>query len=371
MLKASCPQGALHEVLQVVSRGVSGRSTQPVQNHIHLSDQDGKLRLVATDLEYLSMDAAVPAQITESGAVTVPGRIFNEIIASLPDEEVELEAEQAGELTIRCGKSRYSVRGLPAADFQMFPEFAPEVEFTLPEGDLHGVLAQTIFACASDETRPVLTGALFAIAPDMVTVVATDMYRLALRQLACTTGVEAERKVIVSARILGELGRLLSENSKDPVSIKLTQRVVYFEIGNIKLASRLIEGEFPNYPKVVPEKHDKVVTASVEALERALRRALIVARDDSYRVLLEADQEQLRISSKAPDVGSVEEQVAIKLDGEPLEIAFNARFILDLLEVLGTPEVNIEFTGSLNPGTLKPAGSEDYLYVLMPMQIMT
>lgn len=371
MLKASCPQGKLHEVLQIVSRGVSGRSTQPVQNHIYLSDLEGKLRMVATDLEYLSMDATVPAQIAESGAVTVPGRIFNEIIASLPDEEVELETEESGELTIRCGTSRYEVRGLPAADFQMFPEFAPEVEFTLPEGELHEVLAQTILACASDETRPVLTGALFAVTPERLTVVATDMYRLALREMACSTSVDGERKVVVSARILSELGRLLGETSKDPVTIKLSERVVYFEVDNVKLASRLIEGEFPNYPKVIPETHDKTLQARVGELEQALRRALIVARDDSSRVLLEVEAGQLRISARCPDVGSVEEQVAATLDGEPLQIAFNARFILDFLEVVGTDEVVIEFTGALNPGTLKPAARDDYLYVLMPMQIMT
>jgi DNA polymerase-3 subunit beta len=370
MLKASCPQGELHEVLQVVSRGVSGRSTQPVQNHIHLSNSDGKLRLVATDLEYLSLDATLPAEIQEEGAVTVPGRIFNEIIATLPDEEVTLEAEQ-GELTIRCGRSRYQVRGLPAADFQMFPEFAPEVEFSLPEAALQEVLAQTIFACASDETRPVLTGALFFIQPTGVTVVATDMYRLALRTLACATGVEDEKKVIVSARILGELARLLKAGSQDPVAIKLTQRMVYFEVGNVKLASRLIEGEFPNYPKVVPEKHDKTVRAQVEPLERALRRALIVARDDSYRVLLAAEGSRLQISATAPDVGSVEEEVEIALEGEGLQIAFNARFMMDFLDVIAGSEIRMEFNGSLNPGTLRPGVGDDYLYVLMPMQIMT
>ena len=371
MLKVSCPQGELHEVLQTVSRGVSGRSTQPVQNHIHLSNQDGRLRLVATDLEYLSLDATLPADIQSEGAVTVPGRIFNEIVGNLPPEEVVLEGEDTGGLVIQCGRSRYQVRGLPAADFQMFPEFAPEVEFTLPQALLHEVLTQTIFACATDETRPVLTGALISLQPERMTMVATDMYRLALREFECQTGVTEEKKVIVSARILGELVRLLSESSQDPVAIRLTQRMIYFEVRNVKLASRLIEGEFPNYPKVVPDKFDKTVMVPVEPLERALRRALIVARDDNYRVLLHAEDNRLQISAHSADLGAAEEEVEVKLDGEALEIAFNARFILELLEVAGTSEIRMEFTGSLNPGTLRPANESDYLYVLMPMQIMT
>lgn len=371
MLKASCPQGELHQVLQIVTRGVSGRSTQPVQNHIHLSNQDGRLRLVATDLEYLSLDATLPADIQAEGAVAVPGRIFNEIVGNLPEEEVQLEGEESGGLVIRCGRSKYHVRGLPARDFQMFPEFAPEVEFTIPQAVLHEVLTQTIFACATDETRPVLTGALFFLQPEKITVVATDMYRLALREFECRTGVTEEKKVIVSARILGELARLLSESSRDPVTIRLTQRMVYFEVQNVKLASRLIEGEFPNYPKVVPDTYDKTVVAGVESLGRALRRARIVARDDNDRVLLRAEDSRLQITAHGADLGDADEEVEVRLEGEPLEIAFNARYILELLDVVGTSEVRMEFTGSLNPGTLRPAGGKDYLYVLMPMQIMT
>lgn len=307
MLKASCPQDALHQILQVVSRGVSGRSTQPVQNNIYLSTADGNLRLVATDLEYLSLDTLVPALVSEEGAVTVPGRVFNEIVASLPEEEVSLESPAPGELTIHCGKSKYRVRGLPPDDFQFLPPIEPEVEFTLPEGDLRKLLAQTVFACSQDETRPILTGALFYAQPESLIVVATDTYRLALRQLALPLGVSDSRKVIVSARVLGELMRILEEGSQAPVVIRLSRRLVEFEVRSMKIGSRLIEGEFPNYEKVIPQDPDKKMVVQVAALERALRRAFIVARGDSNRIVLRGEEGLLRISAQAPDLGTVEE----------------------------------------------------------------
>ncbi len=370
MLKASCPQGVLHEILQTISRGVSGRSTQPVQNNIFLSSADGNLRLVATDLEYLSLDTQVPAMVTEEGAVTIPGRVFNEIVASLAEEEVSLESESPGELTIRCAKSNYHVRGLPSDDFQFLPAIEPEVEFTLPEGDLRKILSQTIFACSQDETRPILTGALFCAKPDNLIVVATDTYRLALRTLSLPLDVAEEKKVIVSARVLGELMRILEEDSSDPVSVRLSRRLVEFEVRNLKIASRLIEGEFPNYEKVIPQDPDKKLVLQIAPLERVLRRAFIVARLDSNRVVLRGEESLLRLSAQAPDLGSVEEEIEMELTGDPIEIAFNARYLLDMLEVAGGEQVALHLAGSLNPGTLRPLGRDDYTYVVMPMQII-
>ncbi len=371
MLKASCSQGSLHEILQIVSRGVSGRSTQPVQNNIYLSSADGALRLVATDLEYLSMDARVPATVDEDGEVTVPGRVFNEIVASLPEDEVSLQCEGPGELSIRCGKSNYRVRGLPADDFQFLPSVDAEVEFTLPEGDLRKLLSQTVFACSQDETRPILTGALFYARPETLVVAATDTYRLAVRLLSLPLGVEEEKKVIVSARVLGELMRILEEDSASPITIRLSKRLVEFEVSSLKVASRLIEGEFPNYEKVIPQEPDKKLVLQVPALERALRRAFIVARHDSNRVVLRAEDGLLRISAQAPDVGAVQEEVEAELTGDPLEIAFNARYLLDVLEAARSEQIAVHLAGSLNPGTLRPLGRDDYTYVVMPMQIVT
>ena len=370
MLKASCPQGELHEILQVVSRGVSGRSTQPVQNNIFLSSTEGKLRLVATDLEYLSLDASVPAEVGEEGSVTIPGRLFNEIVASLPEESVALESQNAGELTIRCGKSNYRVRGLPPDDFQFLPNIEAEAEFSVPEGDLRKILAQTVFGCSQDETRPILTGALFFVKPESLIVVATDTYRLALRTLPLASGMGEEKKIIVSARILGELMRILQEGSTAPVAVRLSRRLVEFEVRNLKIASRLIEGEFPNYEKVIPQDPDKKMVVQIPALERALRRAFIVARHDSNRVVLRGADNLLRISAQAPDQGTVEEEVEMELTGDAIEIAFNARYLLDMLEAAGSEQIALHLAGSLNPGTLRPLGRDDYTYVVMPMQII-
>jgi len=357
-------------ILQVVSRGVSGRSTQPVQNNIYVSSADGALRVAATDLEYLSMDGQLPAVVMEEGAVTVPGRVFNEIVASLPEDEVFLESEAPGELTIRCGKSNYRVRGLPPDDFQFLPSVDEEVRFSLAESDLRKLLAQTVFACSQDETRPILTGVLFYARPESLVVVATDTYRLALRTLSLPLRVAEEKKIIVSARVLGELMRILEEDSDAAVVVRLSRRLVEFEVRNLKVASRLIEGEFPNYEKVIPQGADKKVVVQVARLEQALRRAFIVARHDSNRVVLRGQDNLLRISAQAPDLGTVEEEVEMELAGEPLEIAFNARYLLDMLEAADSEQIAMHLSGPLNPGTLRPLGRDDYTYVVMPMQII-
>jgi DNA polymerase-3 subunit beta len=260
---------------------------------------------------------------------------------------------------------------LPAADFMMLPEVQPRAEFTIPEGTLYRLLHQTIFACSPDETRPILTGALILVGGGEIAVVATDIYRLAMRREKAEIEVEGETQVIVSRRVLSELLRILDEDGEDPVTVRLSERLVEFTRGNIKISSRLIEGEFPNYEKVIPEHHDKRLLVGVSELQKALTRAAIVAREDANRVVLHGEPELLTITATSPEVGSVEEEIALELEGDPIDIAFNAQYILEMLERAGSEQVVIGLTQALSPGTMRPAGREDYLYVLMPMQIMT
>jgi DNA polymerase III subunit beta len=370
MLNLSCPQEQLYQSVQIVSHGVSGRSTQPVQNNIYLESTSDGLRLVATDLEFISLEAQFDANISDQGAVTVPARLLTEVVGSLAGGEITLEADEQHTLRVNSARSSFRIRGMSAADYEMLPPMDEAPQFEIPQRDMHAILSQTVFATSRDETRPILTGALFNINPGGIDVVATDTYRLALRRMTADIPIDEGRTAIISERALNEVLRVIEPESDDTVSIALSESQVAFTIGGVIVGSRLIEGQFPNYEKVLPDASDRTVTVNRDDLTDTLRRMLIVAREDANRVVLRGADGMLTITADSQDVGHAEEQIPATLEGDEPEIAFNARYLLDALQAIGEEEVLIELSQPLSPGTLKPQGSDDYVYVIMPMQIM-
>jgi len=376
MLSVRLAQEDLHRYAQIVARGVSGRSTQPVQSNILLEAAGGSLRMVASDLEFLHLDAQVPAVVEGEGAITVPARLLVEVTGALPSEEVELVATEQDTLKVACGRSHYDIRGLPAEDFETLPPLDGATALELPQRVLHRVITQTIFAVSRDESRVILTGVNFSMTPGRLDVVATDTYRLALRRVTEGTpgvgslNIDEPRQAIVAARCLHEVHRLLDADSEEPVRLALTENLVEFSFANVKIASRLIEGKFPSYEKVLPSGHDKVVLVRVADLQQALRRVLVVAREDANRAVFRVAGEVMTVTAEHPDVGRAEEELEAELEGEAVEIAFNARYLLDVLEPMETERLRMEMSGPLSAATLRPEGDEEYLYVLMPMQIL-
>ena len=368
MLTAVCGRDALHEAVHTVARGVSGRSTQPVQNNIYLSAQADHLKLVATDLEFISLEASIPATNTELGAITVPARFFQEVTSNLPTADVELRELESNGLSVTCARSRYQIRGMAAEDFEMLPPLADASSLEVDQALLRDVIRQTRIAVSTDETRPTLTGALLSLRPNLLEVVATDTHRLALRRAAVDLPEAQRRDAIVSARALAEIERVLHSESEIPAKVSVSDNQIEFTVGTVTVGSRLIEGQFPDYQKVVPESCDKRLTVNTRDLEAALRRSMIVAREDAYRITLEADLDVLKVSAESPDVGVVGEEIEAELDGDPVTVAFNSRYLLDAIAVVTAEKVHLELSGPLNPGMLRPAGGVDYTYVLMPMQ---
>ncbi len=370
MLNLSCPQEKLYASVQTVSHGVSGRSTQPVQNNIYLESTSNTLRLVATDLEFISLEGEVDGDVADQGAVTVPARLLTEVIGAVAGDDVTLEADEQSTLTVTAGRSSFRIRGMSAADFEMLPPMDDPDSFELPQRDLHSILSQVVFATSRDETRPILTGALFNISPSGLEAVATDTYRLALRKMTAEIPISDSRVAIISRTALDEVLRVIDDEADATATVSLSDNQVLFEIGKVRVGSRLIEGQFPNYEKVLPDDCDRQITVSNADLTNTLRRMLIVAREDSNRVVLRGSDGTLTITAESQDVGKAEEQIPATLEGEEPEIAFNARYLLDALQAIPQEEVRLELSQPLNPGTLKPVGTDEYLYVIMPMQIM-
>ncbi len=370
MLKVSCPQHDLAEMVSIVARGVSGRSTQPIQSNVLLEAKEGTLRLAASDLEYLNIEGVLPVDVVEEGSTTVPADKLVEIMARLASSDVRLTAKENYGMNITCGRAVFDLPGKPSSDFATLPPAVDAFSFELPQAGLRQLLQRTVFATSRDESRPILTGALFRLSTGQIEVVATDTYRLALQTLeAPTLEMPESRSVILSRQALAEVLKILG-HSDEPVTVSISDSQAEFALPAVKLATRLIEGQFVNYGKVVPSGFQRRLICDRQELADALARAVIIAKDDNNRVVLRTDDGSLRITAEAPDRGEVEEIVSIKLEGEDIEIAFNARYMLDMLEAIDTAEVAMELSGQLNSGALKPVGDDSYLYVLMPMQIM-
>ncbi len=370
MFSVTCDQRALHEKVQLVARGVSGRSTQPIQNNVYLQAANGKLTLVATDLEYIGLKTEMEVDELEDGIITVPARIFTEVTGRLPSGPVTLRADDGNSVDISCGQTKFNIRGLPADDFEQLPELEDPIDIEMSQAGLLDVINRVVFATSSDETRPILTGALFRIKGGQLATVATDTYRLALVETQLGADVQRDLDAIVSRRALTEVQRVLSAGSSEPVHVRLSQNQVEFVVDGTVVSSRLIEGQFVNYPKVIPTGTDKKVIIDAAELSAALNRALVLARQDGYRVVLRAQGPELTISANSQDVGKVEEKINISMEGGDAEIAFNADFMLNMLNATSAKQIVMELSGPLNSGLLRPVGEENYVYVLMPMQIM-
>lgn len=382
-LKALCPRKDLFEAVQTVGHAVSGRTSLPILSHILVQAENSGLRVIATDLE-LGISCWIPAQIEESGALTSPARTLTEVLANLPDKsDVALSVDKSHTVRVHCDKSDYKILGLAAEDYPRLPEVRDAVSFSIPQAKLREMIKHTLFAVSPDETRAILTGILMVVDETSLKFVATDTHRLAVKTSDTKDGRGAQN-AIVPSRAMNELNRLLTDAEGD-VQVTLSENQVRFTLpgqAGVQILSRLIEGQFPNYQRVIPPEHQKRLTIPVQPLLRAVRRASIVARDNSNRIILRTDEDKLILTAESQTVGNAYEEVEVTREGDDVEIAFNAKYLLDVLSVLDVDGVHLELSEPLKPGVLRPipvAQKEaeavappepDYLCVLMPMQIV-
>jgi len=372
-VRVTCNRSVLHEALQHVSRVVAGRTTLPILSNVLLEAQGGKLRIVAYDME-IGAQSKVPVETAEEGALTVPARVLGDVVASLPDATVEMAAEERSVLGLSCGRSQYTIHGLPAEEFPALPEVSDGSGFEVSQGKMRDLIRSTIFAASGDEARAILTGVLLIRGEEGVKMVATDSYRLAVKSAPAEevkeTGGDAEWRVIIPARALQEVNRMLAPGEeRPPVRVQASEQQISFEVGEYTLVSRLIEGQFPNYARVIPEETDRSVEVAREDLLAAIKRAAIVARAEASKLVFRMQEGTLTISAESGDVGRAHEELAATVEGENIEIAFSAEYLTDVLGVMESDSVLWQFTGPLSSGLLKAADDPDYLYVVMPMQL--
>ena len=356
--------------LQVVSRAVSSRSTLPVLANVLLRTEDAGLKLTATNLE-IGMTYWVPGRIETDGALTVPARLITDVVNSLPPgERVDLELDGSAALHLRCGRQRAHLRGIDADEFPVIPSAGERPTTRIGQGVLKQALAEVVFAAATDEARPILTGVMTRFEGDRLTLAAADNYRIAVKTIATLDPVE-ETSVVVPARSYHELERILAD-SDDPVDVVLApaKNQILFHLEGVDLVSRLIDGQFPNYQQVLPASYTTRAIVDREELLKAVRLSALIASSSANVVRLRVDSEAegaITIAAAA-DVGDTEGQVSAQTEGEGLTVAFNARYLQEALANVAAAQLALEFTGPLSPGVLRPVGDDGYVHVIMPVR---
>jgi DNA polymerase-3 subunit beta len=362
-MKFRCDRDALSEALQTVQRGVSSRPGIPALTGVLMEASDeGRLTLSTTDLE-VSARLSVEVQVQEAGIALVPARLVGDTVKSLSDAPVEFETDQS-QARLRCAHYEGSLRLLPAEDFPGLQEPTGTL-VSVEAGKFAEAVSQVGRAASRDEARPVLTGVLLEISREGVVLVATDSYRLAIRDLVATSNAEA--KAIVPERALSEAGRAASADEKGTVELSVDESQVSFRVGTLLLTSRLIEGEFPNYRQLLPDSHESRLSVSRQQLLDAVRRVGLLARDTTP-VRLEFNALGVKLSSSSPDLGQAVETVEARYEGEDLTVAFNPQYLAEGLTAATGESVRLDVRDGLKPGVVRGDGDE-FTYLVMPVRI--
>jgi DNA polymerase-3 subunit beta len=375
-MKVSCLQENLARGLSLVTRAVQPRSTLPVLANVLVATDSGRLRLSATNLE-LGITCWIGAKIEEEGATTVPARTFADLIGALPNDRVDMTLTvRTQSLNVRCGPSNNDIKCIDAQEFPPMPPSDLEGDLTLSVGDLREMINQVVFAAASDDARPVLTGVLLEVNAGEMTLAAADGFRLSVRHAHLPTPAQGPMRAIIPARALAELARALADG-EEAVSLTFppNRGQVIFRSKNIELVSQLIEGSFPDFQGIIPTRHTTRSVLPTATLLKACKAAEIFAREAAHsaRVRItpgsELEPGKVEISATAAQTGSNETTVDATIEGAPIEIAFNVRYLMDVLGVVDTPNVALETSGASAPGVVRPVGREDFLHVIMPMHL--
>lgn len=375
-MNVSCLQEHFAKGLSIVGRAVATRTTLPITNNVLLATDDGRLKLAATNLE-IALSCWIGATIEEEGAITVPARLLGDFVNSLPSEKIEMTlAPRSRQLKLTCARNQASIAGVDADDFPPIPSVENGGSLQLEPQELHQAISQVVIAAATDDSRPVLTGVDLVIEGDQLTLAAADGFRLSVRHLSLKKGVKERVEVIIPARALAELNRLLPDET-DPVELTLnaTRTQALFRLKTVELVAQLIQGTFPNYSQLIPDEYTSRAVIDVNEFLRETRIASIFARDGSGIVRLQfmpgedVQPGKMVISARAEEIGDNMGECDAAIEGEADKIAFNSKYLQDFLQVLDGGRVALEMSGPTRQGTLRPVGDERFVHVLMPMVV--
>ena len=375
-MKITCKQQELSRGLSIVSHAVSSRSTLPILANILLSTDNGRLRLYATNLE-IGINCWIDAEVHEEGTTTVPAKLISDLVNSLPQAPVDIVVpEDSHTMNIKSMRSSANIKGMDPSEFPLSPNTeGSDPAVVVDAAQLKEMIAEVAFAAADDDSRPVLTGVLVQVSTGKMTFAAADAFRLAVRVSGLTDDSVLRNDILIPARTLTELSRILPSEGSVQMIVTPNRSQVLFHTENIDLLSRLIEGTFPNFRQIIPKEHTTRAVVETKEFAAAVKSVAPFARDSSNiaRIKINGgggsgiEPGALTIEATAEDVGNNVSVINAAVDGPEQQIIFNVKYLADVLSVLDTPEVAIEVTSASRPGVVKPVSSADYTYVIMPM----
>ena len=354
--------------LQLFQGIVERKNTIPILANVLIEAEGDEIMMLATDLE-VALRSRCPASVTKGGSLTLPAKKLYEIVRALPETDVRIEEDKNG---VKVAADRFDsrIQTLPREDFPTLPDASGNRKASLPRSALKEMVAKTHFAITGEDTRYFLNGAKFVLTPDTLTLVATDGHRLALVEVAHAVGITEDVGVILPKKTLLELAKLLVEGEGD-VLFESGENHIFFDVGGRRLISRMIDGQFPAYERVIPKGNDKVIEFERERLTNAVRRVALLSNERSRAVKLEIVKGKVEVTSSSSEFGEAHEEIPVDYSGESMTISFNAQYVLDFLNVVETDSVMLSLKDEVSQAVMKPLGAQgyDYTYVIMPMRI--
>ncbi len=373
-MRLSCLQENLNRGLSIVGRAVATRTTLPITNNVFLATDQSRLKLIATNLE-MAISCWIGAKVEEEGAITVPARLLTEFISSLPSDKIDISlSPKTKTLELKCARFEARISGVDAKDFPPIPTVDEGITTKVEVEALRQGISQVVFAAATEESRPVLTGIDAEFDGDLLTLAAADGFRLAVYKLPLLNPVSQKTEVVIPARTLAELNRLMADQQEAiEITINPNKSQALFRLKNSELVSQLVQGTFPQYAQLIPQSYTTRAVVDVAQFLRATRTASIFARDGSGIVRLvmapggELTPGKVTISARSEEIGDDVGDIDAIVDGEESKIAFNGRYLIDVLSVLRESQVALETTNPSSPGVIRPVGVDNYIHVVMPM----
>lgn len=370
-MRVTCLQENLFKGLNIIGRAVASRTTLPITQNVLLETDESRLKLSATNLE-IAVSTWVPGEIIEEGSLTVPARLLSEFVGALPNENVNLTSEvDPYSLTVNCARFDARIMGTDAVEFPPLPTVSSGISVQVHSKVLRKAVTEVVFAAATTEDRPVLTGVQMELGEGKFTLAAADGFRLAVHSSPVDGSISESVSAIVPAKSFSELNRLLGDHDQ-LVEIRLDadRGQILFQLENTEMVSQLIQGSFPNYTQLIPQQWTTRSTVEVDGFLRTTRTAAIFARDGSGIVRLHltpGSPGSLHMLARADEVGENKSEMDAQIEGEEAKVAFSSKYLIDVLNVIGEQNVTVELTNPSSPGVFRPLGSDNYVHVIMPM----
>lgn len=365
-MKLICKQSDLSNALNIVQKAISLKTTLPILTGILLEAKNGTLKLTGNDLS-IGIEKSIEAEILEEGTTVVSSRIFGEFIRKLPDANVEISMNDK-KLEIECMKSHIDLITYDAIEYPELPQITESNAFTISKMLFKNMIRQTIFATSQDETRPILTGSFIEINKNNISMVAIDGFRVAIKNAQINTSLET--KMVIPAKTLNEINKIIgSSEDNDLIEIFVSDKNILFKIDDIKIVSRLLEGEYVKYSQMIPHEFKTRIEINAADLLHGIERVSLLSREGKNNsIKLSIQDNKLEISSIV-EIGHASDELPLKLEGNKIDIGFNPKYLIDVLKVIDSEIIYMEFLANISPCIIKPKNNDNYTYLVLPVRI--